>query len=299
MFENVYNVISPSNQELSSSAETVPAAIKLFEGKGFKVRVIMRNGEPWFVAKDACTCLEIVNVSDACSRLDEDERGIVLTDTPSGKQEMLIVSEPGLYSLIGSSKKPEAKAFKRWVNHEVLPSIRKTGKYEVKPMTIYDYARALLAEKERSDALEAQNKALEAERDEAVRTKAMIGSRREATAMATAAAKSRECKKLAAENEELTAENEGLKDAVGRGSNWRTVSMMTSEWIRDFGHAPSYHKLKKFSLDLERDEMPVKDVEEKVILKNGSEKVNVVNRYHRKAWELYREYEETIRAVAV
>ena len=52
-------------------------------------------------------------MSDACSRLDEDERGIVLTDTPSGKQEMLIISEPGLYSLIGSSKKPEAKAFKR------------------------------------------------------------------------------------------------------------------------------------------------------------------------------------------
>lgn len=141
--------------------------------------------------------------------------------------------------------------------------------------------------------------ALQAERDEAVRTKAMIGSKREATAMATAAAKSRECKKLTAENEELTAENEGLKDAIGRGTNWRTVSMMTSEWIRDFGHAPSYHKLKKFSLDLERDEMPVKDVEEKVILKNGSEKVNVVNRYHRKAWERYREYEETMRAEAV
>jgi len=54
--------------------------------------------------------------------------GIVLTDTPSGKQEMLIVSEPGLYSLIGSFKKPEAKAFKRWVTHEVLPSICKTGR---------------------------------------------------------------------------------------------------------------------------------------------------------------------------
>ena len=78
-------------------------------------------------AKDTCDCLELGNVSQTCSRLDEDERGIVLTDTPSDKQEMLVVSEPGLYSLIGSSKKQEAKAFKRWVTHEVLQSIRKTG----------------------------------------------------------------------------------------------------------------------------------------------------------------------------
>lgn len=174
----------------------VSNSLQLFQDAGFKVRVLMRDGDPWFVAKDVCTCLEIANVSDACSRLDEDERGIVSTDTPSGKQEMLIVSEPGLYSLVGSSKKPEAKAFKRWVNHEVLPSIRKTGGYSVAQPTIFDYARALIAEKERSDALEAQNKALEAERDEAIRIKAMIGSRREATAMATASAKSRECEKL-------------------------------------------------------------------------------------------------------
>ena len=109
----------------------------------------MRDGEPWFVAKDVCTCLEIANVSDACSRLDEDERGIVSTDTPSGKQEMLIVSEPGLYSLIGSSKKPEAKAFKRWVTHEVLPSIRKTGKYDARS-TVPSYM--LASEEERAIA---------------------------------------------------------------------------------------------------------------------------------------------------
>ena len=118
--------------------------------------------------------------------------------------------------------------------------------------------------------------------------KARIGSSREATAMATASAKSRECKRLAAENAEL-------KDAVGRGNNWHTVSMMKAEWIRDFGHAPVWQKLKLFSADLPADMQPVRDVEVKVVLQNGSEKINKVFRYHREAWAKYREYEENSR----
>ena len=139
--------------------------------------------------------------------------------------------------------------------------------------------------------LRLQNDQLEMERDEAIRTKAMIGSRREATAMNTASQKSKECAKL-------TAENAELKDAVGRGMNWRTVAMMTAEWIREFGHAPSYHKLKKFSADLPKEMQPVKDVEEKVILSNGREKINLFFRYHREAWAKYREYEENLRVSA-
>ena len=119
--------------------------------------------------------------------------------------------------------------------------------------------------------------------------KAQIGSDREATAMATASAKSRECKRL-------TAENAELKDAVGRGTNWHTVNMMTAEWKREFGHAPSWQKLQKFSADLPTDMQPVKDVEVKVILRNGGEKVDKVFRYHREAWAKYREYEENRRA---
>ena len=110
---------------------TISNSLQLFQNTDWKIRVVMRDGDPWFVAKDVCDCLELGNVSQTCSRLDDDERGIISNDTPSGKQEMLVVSEPGLYSLIGSSKKQEAKAFKRWVNHEVLPSIRKTGGYSV------------------------------------------------------------------------------------------------------------------------------------------------------------------------
>ena len=118
--------------------------------------------------------------------------------------------------------------------------------------------------------------------------KAQIGSNREATAMATASAKSRECKRL-------TAENAELKDAVGRGTNWNTIAMMRAEWKREFGHAPSSQKLKEFSADFPKYMQPVKDVEVKVILRNGSEKVDKLFRYHREAWAKYREYEENRR----
>lgn len=95
------------------------------------VRMIMRGEEPWWVASSVCDILGIKNTAQAVSRLDEDERGITNTYTPSGTQETLIVNEPGLYSLILRSRKPEAKAFKRWVTHEVLPSLRKNGLYIV------------------------------------------------------------------------------------------------------------------------------------------------------------------------
>ena len=91
--------------------------------------IIGENGEPWFVAADVCKVLEIRNSRDAISRLDDDEKDVVSTDTLGGKQEMTIINESGLYSLILTSRKPEAKTFKKWVTSEVLPSIRKTGSY--------------------------------------------------------------------------------------------------------------------------------------------------------------------------
>ena len=94
-----------------------------------KVRTIVENGVVWFFAKDVCEILDISKDRDAVSRLDEDERGSVLLDTLGGKQNVNAVNEPGLYSLILGSRKPEAKAFKRWVTHEVLPVIRKDGVY--------------------------------------------------------------------------------------------------------------------------------------------------------------------------
>lgn len=93
------------------------------------VRMVMRGDEPWWVLADVCRVLEIKNSRDVVGRLDDDEKGVGQIDTPGGPQEMTIINESGLYSVILRSDKPQAKAFKRWVTHEVLPSIRKTGGY--------------------------------------------------------------------------------------------------------------------------------------------------------------------------
>lgn len=95
------------------------------------IRVEMIDNEPWFVAKDVCQALTISNHNDAISRLDDDEKGVATADTLGGKQSLNIVNESGLYNLIFQSRKPEAKAFRKWVTGEVLPTLRKTGRYEL------------------------------------------------------------------------------------------------------------------------------------------------------------------------
>jgi|GEM_PF-1052612 len=103
-----------------------------------QVRTLLINDQPWFVAADVCASLAIANVSLAVNGradresdgLDQDEKGIATVNTPSGAQEMLVVNESGLYSLIFKSRKGEAKRFKKWVTAEVLPAIRKHGRYE-------------------------------------------------------------------------------------------------------------------------------------------------------------------------
>ncbi len=101
-----------------------------FNGHGIRT-IVDENDDPWFVTKDICEILEISKYRDAVSRLEIDERGSVLVDTPGGKQSVSAINEYGLYSLILISRKPEAKTFKRWVTHNILPSIRKTGTYSI------------------------------------------------------------------------------------------------------------------------------------------------------------------------
>ena len=104
--------------------------LQIFNNDQFgQIRTTIKDGAPLFVAADVCRALEISKYRDAVSRLDEDERGSFEVDTPGGTQKMTAVTESGLYSLVLGSRKPEAKAFKRWITHEVLPTIRQTGGY--------------------------------------------------------------------------------------------------------------------------------------------------------------------------
>lgn len=111
----------------NSPSSSAPALTFTFSTQA--LRCIMRDGEPWFVAADVCDALGVGDTSQAASRLDDDERGTCTIRTPGGQQEMTIINESGLYSLILTSRKPEAKKFKKWVTSEVLPAIRKTGRY--------------------------------------------------------------------------------------------------------------------------------------------------------------------------
>ncbi|MYR28639.1 MULTISPECIES: BRO family protein [unclassified Streptomyces] len=117
--------MSPSSQTPSTPL------VFTFPETAQHVRSVMIDAEPWWVAADVCAVLEIANPSQAVSYLDEDERDSTLITNEGGGQSRPanIVNEPGLYSLILRSRKPQAKAFKRWITHEVIPSIRRTGSY--------------------------------------------------------------------------------------------------------------------------------------------------------------------------
>lgn len=104
-----------------------------FDFEGAAVRTQMQGAEPWFVLSDVCRVLEIANSSQAAARLDDDEKGICNIYTPSGDQQMIIINESGLYSLILTSRKEAAKRFKKWVTAEVLPTLRRTGVYIMSP----------------------------------------------------------------------------------------------------------------------------------------------------------------------
>lgn len=110
--------------------------LKIFENHQFgEIRVIEQDGEPWFVAADVCRALELEDTGRATARLDEDELTRIKIVSGGQGREVIAVNEPGLYSLVLGSRKPEAKTFKRWITHEVIPAIRRTGSYTVPNMS--------------------------------------------------------------------------------------------------------------------------------------------------------------------
>ena len=107
--------------------------LQIFENEEFgEIRTVTIDNEPWFVGKDVATALGYSNSRDAILKhVHEDDKGVAKCDTPSGKQEMTVINESGLYALIFGSKLDSAKRFKHWVTSEVLPSIRKNGNYQM------------------------------------------------------------------------------------------------------------------------------------------------------------------------
>ena len=151
--------------------------MQVFEHADFgRIRVESVDGEPWFVASDIAKALGYGHTPHMTRRLDDDEKGVRSVDTPGGKQSLTVVSEAGLYNAVLGSKIPEAKAFQRWVTHEVLPAIRRTGGYvaaraDETPDEIM--ARALMVAKETMARQKARLEALEGE-NEALRPKALF-----------------------------------------------------------------------------------------------------------------------------
>ena len=125
--------------------------MQVFKYEDNEVRTVEQGGEVWWVLADVCRVLEIQNNRNVARRLDEDEKGVHLMDTLGGGQKLTIISESGLYKVILRSDKPEAKPFRRWVTHEVLPAIRRDGAYSItaqppcplKPSSAGDVAQLL------------------------------------------------------------------------------------------------------------------------------------------------------------
>ena len=216
------STVSSNSQEFSNAS----SAIKLFENPLFKVRVIMRCSDPWFVAKDVATCIEHSDTSAMC-KLCRDKDKVVASArdfdsddlSESGNSRITLISESGLYRILAKCNLPKCEPFESWVFDEVLPSIRKTGGYGIRTVDDMindpDTAIRLLTQLK---ILRLQNDQLTMERDEAIRTKAFIGSNREATAMNTASQKSKECDKL--------------RQQIGDSKTYKAVTAIT--WLPDY-----------------------------------------------------------------
>ena len=142
--------------------------LQVFNFEKKDIRIVMKDGEPWWVAKDVCDVLDLSNPSESLKALDEDELTSETLRSGGQGREMRLISESGVYTLVMRSNKPEAKRFRKWVTSEVLPTIRKHGAYMtpakleevlLHPDTLIKLAQNLKDEQEKRAALEAQAEA--------------------------------------------------------------------------------------------------------------------------------------------
>lgn len=202
-------------QEISANSQNVNIKDLSFSFENSNIRTIEKDEEVWFVAKDIAAALGYSsnNMGQLFSAVPEEWRGRNLITTPSAQQEMLCISEQGLYFFLGRSEKPKALPFQKWIAGEVIPSIRKHGMYAT-PLTV----EQMIADPDSVIAILQALKEERAKRQYAEKTKAWIGSKREATAMATASKYSRE--------------NEKLKEQIGDGKNYKQVKAIS--WLKDY-----------------------------------------------------------------
>lgn len=156
-----------NNVTVNTTTNTNTTNNQVFNFGDYQVRTVIKEGEPWFVAKDVADILDYSEASAMTRHLDDEDKESVKLTVRGQEQEFILVNESGLYSAILKSRKPEAKAFKKWVTSEVLPSIRKQGKYEVKPTVPQSYSQALL-EAGRLAAIVEQQELLMQEQKEAL-----------------------------------------------------------------------------------------------------------------------------------
>lgn len=238
--------------------------LEIFKNENFEVRVAVdENNEPLFCLSDVCKVLELTNASvvkNAIASEFDDDLSLTypIFDSLGREQNATFISEPQLYFVLMRSDKPNAKPFRMFVNKEVLPSIRKTGSYTQNfiPQDLPTALRAYANEVEQKELALKQ-------RDQALATKAWIGSKREATAMATASAAKRETQKLQIQldQNEDWATVKKVEFALGGAYDWRKLTATSAELKieridvpdKNYGTVKSYHKdvwLKAYGIDI-------------------------------------------------
>jgi anti-repressor protein len=217
---------------------------KLFEYQNMNVRVVIKNNEPWFVAKDICKILELSDVSMSLQRLNSKMKDTSSICTLGGNQEMSVVSESGVYKLVFTSRKPEAEKFTDWLAEEVLPSIRKHGMYAKdelldNPDLLLDVVTKLKEIKDRNNILEKIN---EEQRLENIQNQKIITEQKPKVEFANAVTESVDCVDVR-KYSLLLYDHEGIKMGRNKLFTWFRANKYLDNKNIPYRHWMQYFKV--------------------------------------------------------